>query len=156
MRHLLLVAVCASALIFGFQQFSSTQAKQEKSSPEQSQLKPKVDIGVDDATRLEVNDYPGAVETSGRAINSPGDVVGQYKMPDGKTHGFLLRSGRYQSIDVPGADFTMVRGLNDRGDMVGAFRHPGGRNSAYILRDGKVTALQVPNARQSSAFQINS
>src|SRR5262245_58708486 len=107
MRHLLLVGVCASARIFGFQGFSSTQAKQEKSSPEQSQLKPKVETAVEDASRFEVIDYPGAAETIASAINSRGDVVGRIDMPDGKTHGLLLHSGRYESIDVPGADFTM-------------------------------------------------
>ena len=133
MRHRLLVAVCASALIFGFEHLSSAQTKQEKSSPEQSKLKPKVETSVEDANGFEVINYPGAVETIASAINSRGDVVGQYRMPDGKTHGFLFRSGRFESIDVPGADFTMVRGINDRGDMVGAFRQLGARNSAYVL-----------------------
>ena len=38
MRHMLLVAVCASALTSGFEQLSSAQTKQEKSPPVQSQL----------------------------------------------------------------------------------------------------------------------
>jgi len=108
-----------------------------------------------DGSEFKVIHYPGASETIASAINSRGDIVGRYDTSDGRTHGFFLRDGRFESIDLPGADFTMVRGVNDRGDMVGASRQPGRRNSAYVLRDGKVAPLAVPGARVSLAFQIN-
>ena len=78
MKNLLLLVLCALALVSAFEQLSETQTKQEESPPQQSQLKPNADTGVDDSARFEVVDYPGAAETIASAINSRGDVVGRY------------------------------------------------------------------------------
>src|SRR4051794_12257389 len=66
-------------------------------------------------------DFPGATSTSAWGINSRGDVVGVYSLPDKTTHGFLWSGGRLTSIDIPGADSTDTWGINSQGDIVGDY-----------------------------------
>ena len=45
-------------------------------------------------------DFPGA-STAPAGINARGQIVGGYSK-EGRSHGFLLSKGRFQTIDVPG------------------------------------------------------
>jgi hypothetical protein len=56
-------------------------------------------------------------------INAQGEVVGQYRTPDGVTHGFHLTRSGFETIDVPGT--VGLRGINPRGDIVGVYTEAG-------------------------------
>jgi hypothetical protein len=64
-------------------------------------------------------DVPGATYTQAYAINSEGDIVGQYGS-GGTTHGFVRNTDiGFNSFDVPesinAATGTQTRGINNRG-----------------------------------------
>src|SRR6516164_10577919 len=86
MRRLLLSAVCASALLFGFAPTSKTQAKLKKSSSEQNQSKPKI-IALN-TNDLEAFDYDaGKVKLIATSEDTNGTyaVVELTEMPGYKT-----------------------------------------------------------------------
>src|SRR5262245_20630414 len=86
MRRLLLSAVCASALLFGFAPTSKTQAKLEKSSSRQDQSKPKI-IALN-TNDLEAFDYDaGKVKLIVRSEDTNGAyaVMELTEMPGYKT-----------------------------------------------------------------------
>src|SRR5215468_1556037 len=86
MRRLLLSAVCASALLFGFVPTSKRQAKLEKSSSAQNQSKPKI-IAVN-TNDLEAFDYDaGKVKliATSEDTNRAYAVVELTEMPGYKT-----------------------------------------------------------------------
>src|SRR5215467_1717932 len=86
MRRLLLSAVCASALLFGFAPTSKTQAKLEKYSSGQNQSKPKIiAVNIND---LEAFDYDaGKVKfiATSEDTNGAYAVVELTEMPGYKT-----------------------------------------------------------------------
>lgn len=66
-------------------------------------------------------DFPGAILTNAQGINAQGEIVGGYTDTAGRTHGFLLSGGQFQSIDVPDARATFARGIGPGGDIVGTY-----------------------------------
>src|SRR5206468_6450296 len=66
-------------------------------------------------------DVPGSTFTAGWDVNSRGAVVGVFRDPANKFHGFLWEDLGFASIDVPSAAATRAFGINSRGDIVGAY-----------------------------------
>jgi probable HAF family extracellular repeat protein len=66
-------------------------------------------------------DFPGAISTNAQGINAQGEIVGGYTDTAGRSHGFLLSGGQFQSIDVPNARATLARGIGPGGDIVGTY-----------------------------------
>jgi probable HAF family extracellular repeat protein len=66
-------------------------------------------------------DFPGAILTNAQGINAQGEIVGGYTDTAGRSHGFLLSGGQFQSIDVPNARATLARGIGPGGDIVGSY-----------------------------------
>ena len=95
--------------------------------------------------KFEKIDYPGAKSIIPSAINGRGDIAGRYDDADSKTHGFLLRDGKFITIDVPGEAFTVVRGMNGSGELVGA-SGPGYTIHAFRFADGQFTPIKYPGA----------
>lgn len=121
-------------------------------------------------------DFPGAIfrpfedesgvfaETGALAIDPQGEIVGNYLGINGdaiKTHGFLLRHGKYTSIDYPGAVLTFVRGINPAGDIVGRYdildvSTNKVKTHSFLLHHGKFTSIDFPGAVRTFARGINS
>src|SRR5260370_4555226 len=66
-------------------------------------------------------DYPGATPTLAWGINTRGDIVGFYTLPDTSSHGFLWSGNNLTPIDFPGAALTLLWGINTSGDIVGEY-----------------------------------
>jgi hypothetical protein len=64
-------------------------------------------------------DVPGATGTSGRGIDTAGDIVGSY-LSGASDVGFLLSGGVYSTIKYPGSELTFLFGINDNGQIVGS------------------------------------
>jgi hypothetical protein len=103
---------------------------------------------------IDVN-VPGAVSTGPAAINSKGDILGNYYDSNLAMHGFMLGNGTYTTFDVPGSDFDFFMGMNARGDIVGAecCVTP---NAGFLLSHGTLTALAAPGAVLTFPFGIDS
>ena len=71
-------------------------------------------------------DFSGAEATLPFGINEKGQISGACFCVEGRSHGFVLSSGKFVIIDFPVADSrTRVWKINDRGQIVGSYR-PGG------------------------------
>jgi uncharacterized membrane protein len=67
-------------------------------------------------------DFTGATQTLAAGINSSGQIVGGYILPDQSRHGFLDVSGTFTTIDDPSATTGSENvGINDSGQIVGAY-----------------------------------
>jgi probable HAF family extracellular repeat protein len=111
-------------------------------------------------------EVPGARFTAARAITADGRIVGFFIDSGGRTHGFLLADGTFETLDVSGARATIVAGMNARGDAVGQFsddhRPTGrsqGRRARAFRRDrhGDYESFDAPTspASDTRAFGIN-
>ena len=123
-----------------------------------------------------VIDFPGAIfkpfedesgvfaETGALAIDPQGEIIGNYLSMDVetiKTHGFLLRDGKYTSIDYPGAVLTFIRGINPDGDIVGRYdildvSTNKVKTHSFLLHHDKFTSIDFPDAVRTFARGINS
>jgi hypothetical protein len=67
-------------------------------------------------------DLPGATQTLAAGINSSGQIVGGYILPDQSRHGFLDVGGVFTTVDNPNATSGSENtGINDSGQIVGAY-----------------------------------
>jgi probable HAF family extracellular repeat protein len=65
-------------------------------------------------------DVPGAGYTGVWAINTAGDMVGNYGQDtNSDSHGFLYSNGTFTYFDYPGESVTVPRGINDSNLIVG-------------------------------------
>ncbi len=71
---------------------------------------------------------PFGPNTSARAINSSGDIVGTYA----GGHAFLLSKNAFTVTDVPGATVTNNRGVNARGDISGNYTDGSGNQHGFV------------------------
>jgi uncharacterized membrane protein len=102
-------------------------------------------------------------ETGALSIDPHGEIIGNYLGMDGetlKTHGFLLRRGKYTSIDYPGAALTFVRGINPDGDIIGRYdildvSTNKVKTHSFLLRHGKFTSIDFPGAVRTFARGIS-
>lgn len=104
MNRMLIAIVAILASVAGVSGYTEYAAQGHEESGE----------GAAAGRHFEKIDYPGAKSTIPSSINSRGDVAGRFDDTDGKTHGFLLRDGKFEVIDVPGESFTVVRGMNSK------------------------------------------
>jgi len=67
-------------------------------------------------------DFSGATATLAAGINSSGQIVGGYILPDQSKHGFLDVGGVFSTVDNPNATSGSENiGINDSGQIVGAY-----------------------------------
>src|SRR5207247_6259360 len=88
----------------------------------------------DDNITFTTIDVHGAGYTGVWAINTAGDMVGNYGQDTNvDSHGFLYSNGAFTYFDYPGENVTIPRGINDSGMIVG-YR---GKNPVFgFLYDG--------------------
>ena len=100
-------------------------------------------------------DFPmnGVIDTEGTALTPSGMIVGRYITPDGKTHGFTLINGNFQSIDAPGATSTDAAWVNYYGDIVGGC-DCNGISQVYVLHEGQFTTFTHPGTTNIAGWGI--
>ena len=67
-------------------------------------------------TSIEV---PGAIYTVVTALNSKGEIVGDYEDANRAEHGFLYVNGAYYTIDYPNAGGASITGISETGSIIG-------------------------------------
>ncbi|MBZ5622105.1 MAG: right-handed parallel beta-helix repeat-containing protein [Acidobacteriia bacterium] len=100
-------------------------------------------------------DYPGATSTQVNGINDAGDTVGFYVDAAQKTHGFLLKQGKFTSLDFTGATATQGRAINNVGDIAGYYTYDDGLQHSFLYSGGKFTKIDVPGANYTGAIGLN-
>jgi uncharacterized membrane protein len=114
-------------------------------------------------------DYPGAIATQGRGINSRGDIVGTHSGPNlfkpgagGDIHGFLLRAGASlpEPVDYPGHMNTIAQRITETGQILGCYHDHDTMGSMhgflasdgnYVALDGTEDSLTVPASMNNGA-----
>lgn len=77
---------------------------------------------------------PRATQTRARAINNPGQVVGDYGNPDGSVHGFLRAADGTLTYPINAGPLgTQIMGINDKGIMAGCYANGKGEHG-FVLR----------------------
>lgn len=107
--------------------------------------------------RQDLGTLPGAVLSSGAAINNSGQVVG-YSDVNGNARAFLYSGGQMQDLGtLPGSVYSSATGINNSGQVVGssysnnnsrAFLHGGGQMTDLnnLIRNSPGWILQQANA----------
>ncbi|HKB68628.1 MAG TPA: PxKF domain-containing protein [Pyrinomonadaceae bacterium] len=98
-------------------------------------------------------DYPDAVFTDARAINTAGQIVGRYIL-SGVSHGYLFAGGTFATIDFPGASGTNANWINDSGQIVGTY-NLAGLDHGYLLSGGAFSTIDFPGATHTDLLGIN-
>src|SRR5438477_20441 len=73
-------------------------------------------------------EFPGAKFTAPYAINSTGEIIGQYVDSNFVYHGFTLYGTTFRSLDFPGASHTALSDVNDSGEIVGSYQDATGEH----------------------------
>jgi predicted membrane protein len=103
---------------------------------------------------------PGAQVTNPIAINSNGDVVGNYGPENAPFNGFVRTSdGTITTFNVPGATDTYVSSINDQGVIVGTWD---AQDEYYLPHgfvrsaSGVITTFDPPGAYETMSAYISS
>jgi uncharacterized membrane protein len=100
--------------------------------------------------------FPGSVSTGAFDINNHAQIVGSYQDRSGRSHGFFVQSGGFQTIDVPGAvNGIFLNGINNTGDIVGGFFGSSGGERSFLLHRGKFSFFRFPGSVSTEATSIN-
>ena len=75
-------------------------------------------------------------------INATGQIVGDYYVSRGSTHGFLYSGGHYTTLDDP-LGITIAQGINDTGQIVGYYQESGSVHG-FLYSGGQYTTLDDP------------
>ena len=83
---------------------------------------------------LQAYDVPGSTFTTVWDINPEQDMVGTYKDPSGKQHGFLQRPDGSApiTVDYPISVLTVAMGINPEGAIVGQYTDTTGHTRGFL------------------------
>ena len=119
--------------------------------------------------------FPGSISTNGWNINQNSSVVGHYKSPNGRTHGFIARPAAdtpppvdpepveppadadytFETIDVPGVDFLALTASSDFDDYAGYTPSPDGEKMvAFTIIDGVFTTYDFPGSQETRFYAL--
>src|SRR5262245_8169433 len=94
---------------------------------------------------------PGSIFTEAIGINDSGEIVGDYRLADNLTHGFLLSGGTYTTVDFPG-HMTVAFSINNSGQIVGTYQADlDSPPRGFLLSGGVFTTIDVPGSIQTLA-----
>jgi probable HAF family extracellular repeat protein len=100
----------------------------------------------------------GATSSAAWAINSRGDIVGDYYVGS-QEHGFVIRDGTFTTVDFPGHAMVHLRDINARGEIAGssmALAVSTSPQRGFVMRrDGTLDDVLYPGAVSTVAFGIN-
>lgn len=104
-------------------------------------------------------DVPGAAYTGAYAINSAGEVIGNYgRSVSTDSHGFRYCNGSFTYFDYPGQVVTIPTGINDFGQIVGyATQAPQHRTIVigFLFDESNFITLKEEGQTATYAFGIN-
>ena len=66
-------------------------------------------------------DFPGALDSADRDINTRGDITGEFENDGVTSHGFLFSEGKFTTVDFPGAADTYFLTINDSEEIAGSY-----------------------------------
>lgn len=100
------------------------------------------EVPLDGSTfRIETIDFPGAVNTYAKAINSRGDIAGEYQTEDWQVlHGFVLHDGVFSTIDRPGASWMNVTAIDENGRVLG-YTSSENAEHPFVFANGAFTPI---------------
>jgi probable HAF family extracellular repeat protein len=100
---------------------------------------------------------PGAGVTNVLAINSAGDMVGNYAAAiNTPSSGFLFSGEKFTLFDYPGGDSTIAHGINDSGLISGwAYIRQGSAANGFLYDGTTFTTIRVPGKSATLAWGIN-
>jgi probable HAF family extracellular repeat protein len=99
-------------------------------------------------------DYPGGYDTTARAINDSGLVVGYAYVSSEGAVGFTYQAGAYRTIQIPGYPDTFAQGINNNGYVVGGYGY--GSTQGFEQFGGKLKNITPPGSYAGvSANSIN-
>ena len=103
-------------------------------------------------------DPPGSRDTSARAVNNRGQIVGRFQDSAGVVHGYLRQGdGSFVTIDPPGSVFTVALDINDVGTIVGIWQAAAGAFHGFTRSpSGLYTEADFPGAVDSEFSAMNS
>jgi hypothetical protein len=113
------------------------------------------------AFTLTGNDYeilsiPGSTGGSqALAINTSGQIAGNFSDAAYVDHGFLDTAGTITTIDFPGSYGTDLFDINDSGEMVGLYIDAASNGHGFLDSGGVFTPINYPGAAQTFAAGIN-
>jgi probable HAF family extracellular repeat protein len=101
---------------------------------------------------------PGGTTSTGFAVNSSGEVVGEADNADGAVQAFLYKHGNMVSLGTLGGTGGGggAFGINDQGDVTGTANTASGAAHAFLYRHGKMIDLgTLPGGVNSAGTAIN-
>ena len=81
--------------------------------------------------------YAGQSAANRSSWNKKEQIVGTYRDPQGRFHGFFLSGRKSISLDFPGAAVTFASSLNDKGQIAGIYSDLHGTKHAFTYIGGK-------------------
>ncbi len=116
------------------------------------------------SSMVDLGTLPGGTSSSGMAINSGGQIVGEADEEGGQYHAFLWTPtqpggtiGTMRDLGtLPGATYSSARDINDNGQVVGASDRGDGQTHAFLWENDVMTDLgTLPGGTSSVALGIN-
>jgi len=93
------------------------------------------------------------------AINTTGEIVGDYYIGDNQRRAFLYTGGKFYDIKIPGhVVYSQADGINNSGQIVGMYNGGGGHlwhGYSYDRTSGTFTTIDVPGAYYTWCAGIN-
>jgi probable HAF family extracellular repeat protein len=96
----------------------------------------------------------GGVNSSARAINDYGVVVGNAQLPNGRDHAFMWQSGTVTDLGTLGGGYSQCVSVNSHGAVTGRSELALGGSHAYIWQNGVMQDLGAFGS-DSDAFDVN-
>ena len=96
---------------------------------------------------------PGSTSVS-VAINSSGEVVGNYQDSNNNSHAFIYENGQFSEIVIPGGSNPEVGSIDDAGVIVGNYEDSAGNIHGFIDAGGTITTVDIPGATETDVYGI--
>ena len=96
-----------------------------------------------------------SVGTNVAAVNSGGEIAGNYTDSAGDFHAFTESAGVTTTIDPAASEGTEATALNDNGEVVGAYLDPSGNTYAFQDIGGTITVLDPFGSSDAIATGVN-
>ncbi len=104
-------------------------------------------------------DPPDSIRSQATGINDLSQVVGSYRDPSQKRHGFVWWKGKFTTFNVPNDDpvlGTVPIGINNRGQVIGSYVNADdGIRHGFVRIRGDYKFFDVPGAQLTIGETIN-
>jgi hypothetical protein len=101
-------------------------------------------------------DHPGdGVQTRVLGINDQGTMVGQIIDQGSIKHGFILKSGNFETLDFPGALATRANSINNSEQVAGFYSFDNIVTHGFVYANGFFSTVDVPGESINEISRIN-